>query len=339
MSAAAAYGFRLVSRETTTSGSFLTLEEGPRKAPHRYQLLNVLDFTSDRKRMSVVVRDCDGGRLFLLCKGADNIIKSLLHGGQEQLATVTDGHLDEYAGTGLRTLMLGMRELEAAEYVEWNRKYVEASTSMEDRAAKIAAVSLEMERDLQLLGASAIEDKLQEGVPEAIARLTAAGIKVWVLTGDRKDTAINVGFASRLLLPHYKLIVVDADEWHQTQLQLKDALETYIKPRPMDNSAPEYALIIEGKTLRHALEPENRLHLLAVATQCKAVICCRVGPKQKSEVVALVKNTLSQVVLSIGDGANDVPMIKEAHVGVGISGKEGRQAVMSADYAIGQFGE
>lgn len=367
VSAGAKFGFRLVSRETTSHGSFLTLEEGPALEQHRYQLLNVLGFTSERKRMTVVVRDLGDERIYVLCKGADSVVQALLSPGQEALLATTMGHLDGYATQGLRTLMVGMRELEADAYVEWNARYVTASTSVEGRLQAVEAVSLELERDLRLLGASAIEDKLQEGVPEAIGRLTAAGIKVWVLTGDRKDTAINIGFASRLLLPSYKLIVIDAAEWHQTQLQLKDALDNYLRPKPSSRvallrpsleSQPAYALIIEGKTLRHALEPENRLHLLALANLCTTVVCCRVEPKQKAEVVALVKNTLGKVVLSVGDGgehrgprclsppssrsqhtptANDVPMIKEAHVGVGICGKEGRQAVMSADYALGQF--
>jgi soluble P-type ATPase len=178
-----------------------------------------------------------------------------------------------------------------------------------------------------LLGATAIEDKLQEGVPETIANLAESGIKIWVLTGDKKDTAINIGFSCHLLQPHYRLIVVDAADWHSTQLQMRDALDRYI--RAPDRSPEQiFALVIEGQTLHHALEPENRLHLLALATACKAVICCRVSPKQKAEVVELVKKTLGKVCLSIGDGANDVSMIREAHIGVGISGHEGRQAVM-----------
>ena len=178
-----------------------------------------------------------------------------------------------------------------------------------------------------LLGATAIEDKLQEGVPETIANLAESGIKIWVLTGDKKDTAINIGFSCHLLQPHYRLIVVDAADWHTTQLQMRDALDRYI--RAPDRSPEQiFALVIEGQTLHHALEPENRLHLLALATACKAVICCRVSPKQKAEVVELVKKTLGKVCLSIGDGANDVSMIREAHIGVGISGHEGRQAVM-----------
>jgi phospholipid-translocating ATPase len=140
--------------------------------------------------------------------------------------------------------------------------------------------------------------------------LAESGIKIWVLTGDKKDTAINIGFSCHLLQPHYKLIVVDAADWHQTQLQLRDALDLYIRS-PTRAADTVFALVIEGQTLHHALEPENRLHLLALATACRAVICCRVSPKQKAEVVELVKKTLGKVCLSIGDGANDVSMIRE----------------------------
>jgi phospholipid-translocating ATPase len=206
VAAAALFGFQLITRETNTHGSFLTLNQGLTKpTTHRYQLLNVIEFTSDRKRMSVIVRDCSDERIYVLCKGADNVMKSLMAPGQEVSLQECDTKLDEYAGTGLRTLMVGMREVDVEGYMRWSKRCEEAATSMENREALLAGVcvcvcvcvcvsikisilnfsvfcvcaevSLEMECQLELLGVSAIEDKLQEGVPEAISKLTAAGIR------------------------------------------------------------------------------------------------------------------------------------------------------------------
>lgn len=181
----------------------------------RYELLNILEFTSARKRMSVVLRklDSDDGRLFLLTKGADNVIfERLKEGANEDLKAITEKHLDEFASQGLRTLTLAYRVVSGAfssflfppmrwlilcfdaeeEYQPWSERYHEATVARDDREAKIEAVADELERDLRLLGATAIEDRLQDGVPEAIADLKHAGIKVWVATGDKLETAIGV---------------------------------------------------------------------------------------------------------------------------------------------------
>ena len=337
--AASQFGWRFVERVTTAEGSFITVagrRKGTKKSEFRFELLNVIEFNSTRKRMSVVVRETFGAkRILLMCKGADNVIKERLADGQEKIMSDTDAYLSQYAQIGLRTLLISHRILETGWYKSWQERYLQASTAMENRDDQVAEVCTELEQQLTLLGATAIEDKLQEGVPETIANLAESGIKIWVLTGDKKDTAINIGFSCKLLQPWYRLIVIDAVDWHETQLQMRDALERYIRAENASESI--FALVIEGQTLHHALEPENRLHLLALATACKAVVCCRVSPKQKAEVVELVKKTLGKVCLSIGDGANDVSMIREAHIGVGISGHEGRQAVMAADYAIAQF--
>ena len=344
VSAAAQFGWTFSERVTTAEGSFLTVKTNfvagrasTRRESNRYQLQNVIEFNSTRKRMSVVVRELFGQqRLLLMCKGADNVIAERLAAGQDEVLRQTNEHVSRYAQAGLRTLFISQRVLDEQWYATWNAKYHQASTALDNREAMLAEVCVEIEKELGLLGATAIEDKLQEGVPETIANLSESGIKIWVLTGDKKDTAINIGFSSQLLQPSYKLIVIDAADWHETQLQMRDALDRFIRS-PDRSPDTIFALVIEGQTLHHALEPENRLHLLALGTACRAVICCRVSPKQKAEVVELVKKTLGKVCLSIGDGANDVSMIREAHIGVGISGHEGRQAVMASDYAIAQF--
>ncbi|KAF9532881.1 phospholipid-translocating ATPase [Crepidotus variabilis] len=177
----------------------------------RYELLNILEFTSARKRMSVILRklDSDDGRLFLLCKGADNVIfERLKEGSGEELKKVTETHLAEFAGGGLRTLTLAYKVVGEAEYASWSERYHEATVAREDREAKIEAVSDEIEHDLRLLGATAIEDRLQDGVPETIADLKAAGIKIWVATGDKLETAIAIGHSTNLISPESNIIVI-----------------------------------------------------------------------------------------------------------------------------------
>ncbi|KAL0946504.1 hypothetical protein HGRIS_012720 [Hohenbuehelia grisea] len=176
----------------------------------QYELLNILEFTSARKRMSVVLRKLDGddGRLFLLTKGADNVIFERLRPGGDDLKAVTETHLDEFASSGLRTLTLAYKVIPEDEYEAWAERYHEATISLDDREERIESVSNELEQDLRLLGATAIEDRLQDGVPEAIADLKKAGIKIWVATGDKLETAIAIGHSTNLIAPESNIIII-----------------------------------------------------------------------------------------------------------------------------------
>jgi phospholipid-translocating ATPase len=223
--------------------------------------------------------------------------------------------------------------LEEDEYNEWAKRYQVAFTSIENREERIELVCEEIEQNFTLLGGTAIEDKLQEGVPETIALLARAGIRIWVLTGDKVETAINIGFACNLLTQEMLLIRISSANEEEAAVQLNEALEKVSE----NVEYQKCALVIDGESLKFALDERCKGTLLELGTKCRAVICCRVSPKQKANVVSMVKKGLDVMTLAIGDGANDVSMIQEANVGVGISGEEGRQAVMASDYAIGQF--
>ncbi|KAJ3308581.1 hypothetical protein HDU93_005680, partial [Gonapodya sp. JEL0774] len=172
-----------------------------------YEILNVLEFNSTRKRMSVVVRRPDG-TLSVFCKGADSVIMARLASGQKEIAGVTGLHLDAFAEEGLRTLCLATVSISKEAYDEWKREHDEASAAIVDREAKEDAVADKLERAMVLLGATAIEDKLQEGVPQAISTLAKAGMKIWVLTGDKMETAVNIGFSCNLLDKDMTLIMI-----------------------------------------------------------------------------------------------------------------------------------
>ncbi|KAI8146474.1 hypothetical protein BJV82DRAFT_509807 [Fennellomyces sp. T-0311] len=308
----------------------------------QFELLNVLEFNSTRKRMSVIVKPLDSDRILMLCKGADSVIferlcddfgdQTELEKSQKRLQDATTRDLEQFANEGLRTLCLAYRFISPEEYKVWNKSYQEACSSIYNREEKVDEVCEEIEIDMLLMGGTAIEDKLQDGVPETIAELAQSGIRLWVLTGDKTETAINIGFACNLITSDMRMIILKADNRESTQKQLDDALK-----QVNTSDGQKVALVIDGTTLKYALEPATRERMLRIGMKCASVVCCRVSPKQKAQVVRLVKKGLKVMTLAIGDGANDVSMIQEANVGIGISGVEGRQAVMASDYAIAQF--
>uniref|UniRef100_A0A672RUI7 Phospholipid-transporting ATPase n=1 Tax=Sinocyclocheilus grahami TaxID=75366 RepID=A0A672RUI7_SINGR len=297
-----------------------------------YELLNVLEFSSNRKRMSVIVRT-PTGKLRLYCKGADNVIFERLN-ETSQYKDLTVTHLEQFATEGLRTLCFAYVDLEEGAYQEWLKEYNRVSTVLKDRAQKLEECYELIEKNLLLLGATAIEDRLQAGVPETIATLMKANIKIWVLTGDKQETAINIGYSCRLVSHGMSLIIINEDSLDATRATLTAHCSSLGDCLRKEN---ELALIIDGQTLKYALSFEVRQVFLDLALSCKAVICCRVSPLQKSEIVDMVKKHVKAITLAIGDGANDVGMIQTAHVGVGISGNEGMQATNSSDYSIAQF--
>uniref|UniRef100_A0A8C4DKC7 Phospholipid-transporting ATPase n=1 Tax=Dicentrarchus labrax TaxID=13489 RepID=A0A8C4DKC7_DICLA len=281
VTAARNFGFVFLSRTQDT----ITIREMDQEMT--YEMLALLDFNSDRKRMTIILKFPDG-RIRLYCKGADTVIYERLAPNSRHKET-TQTALDIFANATLRTLCLCYKDISADEYEAWSRKHKDAQLAMYDRDIALDRVYEEIECNLLLIGATAIEDKLQDGVPETIATLAKADIKIWVLTGDKKETAENIGYSCSLLT---------------------------------DDMQIHYGEDID---------------FVDMACECEAVICCRVTPKQKANVVSLVKKYKKAVTLSIGDGANDVNMIKTADIGVGISGQEGMQAVMSSDYAFAQF--
>merc|ERR1712000_752119 len=234
--------------------------------------------------------------------------------------------------------MGAMREIPDQEFEEWYRIFDAAQTTVGgNRADELDKASELIEHDFFLLGSTAIEDRLQDGVPETIHTLQQANIKVWVLTGDRQETAINIGMSCKLLSEDMMLLIVNEETAAATRDNIQKKLDAIRTQGDGTIESETLALIIDGKSLTYALEKDLEKMFLDLAVMCKAVICCRVSPLQKALVVKLVKRHLKALLLAIGDGANDVSMIQAAHVGVGISGVEGLQAARSADVAIGQF--
>lgn len=196
---------------------------------YRLDVLGLHEFDSVRKRMSVVIRFPDNV-VKVLVKGADTSMFSILADGSEtndSIGHATQGHLNEYSMQGLRTLVVASRELSDVELEQWQSMYEEASTSLTDRGAKLRQTAALIECNLKLLGATAIEDKLQEGVPETIESLRQAGIKVWVLTGDKQETAISIGLSCKLLTADMQQIIINGTSEIECRNLLADAKAKY----------------------------------------------------------------------------------------------------------------
>lgn len=331
VSGALALGYRFTARKPKS----VIIEAGGQEL--EYELLAVCEFNSTRKRMSAIYR-CPDGKIRCYCKGADTVILERLN-DQNPHVEATLRHLEEYASEGLRTLCLAMREIPEQEYSEWYQIFDTASTTVGgNRAEELDKAAEIIEHDFFLLGATAIEDRLQDGVPETIHTLQQANIKVWVLTGDRQETAINIGMSCKLLSEDMMLLMVNEESVAATRDNLQKKLDAIRTQADGTIETETLALIIDGKSLTYALEKDLERLFLDLAVMCKAVICCRVSPLQKALVVKLVRKYQKEsILLAIGDGANDVSMIQAAHIGVGISGMEGLQAARSADVAIAQF--
>jgi magnesium-transporting ATPase (P-type) len=327
----------------------------------KFRVLNVLDFSSDRKRMSVIVQD-QRKKIYLICKGADTVmLPRTMYGDKTNVSNreEVDKIIHDYSCQGLRCLMFGAKELAFEEWKLWNKGFRMAANKIANREEAMEASMEEIEKDLHFIGITAVEDKLQEEVPESIQILRDAGIKVWVITGDKQETAVNIGIACRLISDPEKLLVLNEDCKEKLQAKVKTQLRD-VGERKKQKPGFSEELVIDGTTLSLILSDQSlSKDFASLGALCDCVLVCRASPSQKAAIVTLMKNyeksklidskpwglkwtgwlqnLTDNKVLSIGDGANDVPMIQRADVGVGIVGKEGRQASNNSDFSIARF--
>ncbi|XP_054890607.1 phospholipid-transporting ATPase VB [Poeciliopsis prolifica] len=341
--AARAYGFILLAR--TPDSVTVRLPSGKDLV---FEVLDTLTFDSNRKRMSVLVRHPVTKDYVLYTKGADYSIMELLgtpyaenfSGIEKNIAADTQYHLDCYAKEGLRTLCITKKVVSESTYQSWLGERKRAQAAMECREELIMRTAVQLETNLTLLGATGIEDRLQENVPDSIVALREAGIHVWVLTGDKPETAVNIGYACRLLEEEDLVINMSCKNKVTCTSILDCTLEEVRRYRDDPRNAgttQNISLVIDGNTLDMAMKPDLRERFVELTKHCRSVLCCRVTPLQKSAVVKLVRDKLKVMTLAVGDGANDVNMIQAADIGIGISGQEGMQAVMASDFAISRF--
>uniref|UniRef100_A0A3P8RBV9 Phospholipid-transporting ATPase n=1 Tax=Astatotilapia calliptera TaxID=8154 RepID=A0A3P8RBV9_ASTCA len=269
------------------------------EATKRYKLLHVLEFDPNRRRMSVILQTPSGNTTFF----------------------------------SLRTLVVACRHFSPEEYIDVDKKLNSARTALQQREERLQEAFSYIEKDLQLLGATGVEDKLQDKVQETIEALRLAGIKVWVLTGDKHETAVSVSLSCGHF--HRTMNILELLQQHSDN-ECAEQLRI-LSRRLREDHVIQHGLVVDGASLSLALREHEKL-FMEVCKNCSAVLCCRMAPLQKAKVVRLLKTSPEKpITLAIGDGANDVSMIQEAHVGIGIMGKEGRQAVRNSDYAIARF--
>ncbi|XP_062865435.1 phospholipid-transporting ATPase IH isoform X2 [Trichomycterus rosablanca] len=320
----------------------------------RFELMEVLTFDSVRRRMSVIVRSTSG-EFYLFCKGADSsIFPRVVSGKVDQVRA----RVERNAVEGLRTLCVAYKKLSREEYDDVCHLIRNAKLALQDRDRKLAEAYDVIERDFILLGATAVEDQLQDKAADTIESLHKAGMKVWVLTGDKMETAAATCYASKLFRRNTQILELTTKRTEEQSLHdvLFDLSRTVLRQHGtmsrdnfsgLSNEFQDYGLIIDGATLSAVLKPQQdgsgnmgnyKELFLEICRNCSAVLCCRMAPLQKAQIVKMIKTSKEHpITLAIGDGANDVSMILEAHVGIGIMGKEGRQAARNSDYAIPKF--
>lgn len=224
------------------------------------------------------------------------------------MTIITNSHLIDFSKDGLRTLCIAQRPISLYEYEQWDEKYERALISLNGREAQIHETFDEIEQELELVGATGVDDKLQIGVTETIELLRQAGIKVWVLTGDKLETAVNIAFASKLFVDHTNLITIKANLKEELNSLMINAIDLLKKnfdlKRPIKK---DFGIVVDGATLAVIFDSPILSQLFLEASfKCTSVLCCRVSAKQKAQVLLLVKVKNNATCLAIGDGANDV---------------------------------
>uniref|UniRef100_A0A1I8HTG6 Phospholipid-transporting ATPase n=1 Tax=Macrostomum lignano TaxID=282301 RepID=A0A1I8HTG6_9PLAT len=340
-------GLALVHRDQTS----MRLRT-PAGAELAYTVLHLFPFSSETKRMGIVVRDEATGDIAFYAKGADTVIGALV-----QPVDWLEEEVGNLAREGLRTLLVAKRRLKRDFYEDWSRRYItfdqlpcgaiakgsvdfnryeQARLAVENRSERMQQLQQQLDSGLELLCVTGVEDRLQSGVRPTLETLRNAGVRVWMLTGDKMETACCIAKSSRLVDRSGGLFAFQPASLRSADLD-----------KELRNMARRveagHSVVISGECLQYgyylpqaAVEQDER-RFVQLACQAPAVVVCRCSPTQKAEVVRLLKDHTGKRCAAVGDGGNDVAMIQEADCGMGIAGKEGLQASLAADFSIARF--
>jgi len=346
----------------------ISLGNDERTQSEQWREIRLLKFTSKKKRMSVIMErvsangnPIDDDRVYVFIKGADSAIESLADPTSlKYYKRHMSEQLQEYCEEGLRTLLLGYAVYSKTWWEKhWAGRF---SQNLDDDALEELEIEFDESVQYQILGATAVEDKLQDEVPETISNLLAAGIRTWVLTGDKKETACNIGMACNLLTPEMQRSGKLYDITHENYLKVINHIDLkssrspsvksswqsndeqhiyddHIQPSSSNDDDEAAGLMISGNAIEEIFNQDVDVQeqFLSFALSCHSIVAYRLQPSQKARVVKAIKDSTGCITLAIGDGANDEAMIRVANIGVGIAGLEGTAAARASDYAISRF--
>ena len=300
-----------------------------------FEILANFPFSSETKRMGIILKSKKYGHIIFYLKGAENVMKNY---AKEEYIGYINENAENLATKGLRTLVLTQKLITEEEFNKWNIEFKEASTSMENRKEKMAQTISKLENNMDFLCVTGVEDLLQDEVATTIENLRNAGMKIWMLTGDKVETATCISISAGIKGKHQKIFTLKSDDIisedkNETISKLKEQFNEYNKK----NTVESHIFIIDGELLDLSLKNCEK-EFFETTKNSPSVVCCRCSPTQKRIVVKTIKNYIKNArTAAVGDGGNDVAMIQEADVGIGIVGKEGLQASLAADYSIKEF--
>ena len=315
-------------RETKIKDSADNIEE--------FEVLANFPFSSDTKRMGIVLKNKKYGHIIYYLKGAENVMMKFV---KQQYISYIAENAENLATKGLRTLVLSQKIIPEAEFNSWNEEYKEALTAMDNRKERIAQAVSKLENNMDFLCVTGVEDLLQDEVATTIDNLRNAGMKVWMLTGDKVETATCISISAGLKAKTHKMYTIKNDDIKSEAVDGKTPVSVLLSKfeeyKSKINIDP-HLFIIDGDTLDLALKNCEEA-FFRTAMLAPSVVCCRCSPTQKRIIVKTIKKYTDARTAAVGDGGNDVAMIQEADVGIGIVGKEGLQASLAADYSIKEF--
>uniref|UniRef100_A0A8C3VID1 Phospholipid-transporting ATPase n=1 Tax=Catharus ustulatus TaxID=91951 RepID=A0A8C3VID1_CATUS len=288
-----------------------------------FTILQIFPFTYESKRMGIIVRDESTGEITFYMKGADVVMAGIV-----QYNDWLEEECGNMAREGLRVLVVAKKSLTEEQYQDFEARYVQAKLSVHDRSLKVATVIESLEMEMELLCLTGVEDQLQTDVRPTLETLRNAGIKVCLSQGcssRSRDPLECVALSHPVKHTLLNSILPQVTNRGEAHLELNAFRRKH-----------DCALVISGDSLEVCLK-YYEYEFMELACQCPAVVCCRCAPTQKAQIVRLLQERTGKLTCAVGDGGNDVSMIQEADCGVGVEGKEGKQASLAADFSITQF--
>lgn len=312
-------GFRMEAR--TPDRIVLRL---PDETVENWTVLENFPFTSETRRMGIVLRRENSEEAVFFLKGADSIMVEKLNAERRMYA---EEEAEKLSKEGLRTLVFAYKKLNTQAYNKFRAEMNEAGKILKLRDKEERKCVERLEENMELLAVTGVEDLLQEDIKASILTLRNAGVKVWMLTGDKLETAkciaVSTGFKS------------SDQKFHEVTSTRESEVTEQLHDFQIENT-----LLVSGASLEIIFGSKSLIELFfEKAKDSSSVVLCRCAPKQKAEVTTALRARLNKVVCAIGDGGNDVGMIQCANLGIGIEGKEGLQAALASDFSVKKFNQ